>query len=142
MAVVGDAVVEVVEGVGGNKVDLILDVVQFGVPCGDGEDYFGGVDGGDVFASRHGGVDGEAAGVRAAIQDAEITVIVTRFTQLTDKRSIVALVDVKPRFVPFGQIDQIFHPVLSDFNLARQRSRRVVAVLIVHGYLFGHPDTF
>ena len=110
MAVVGDAVVEVVEGVGGNKVDLILDVVQFGVPCGDGEDYFGGVDGGDVFASRHGGVDGEAAGVRAAIQDAEITVIVTRFTQLTDKRSIVALVDVKPRFVPFGQIDQIFHP--------------------------------
>ena len=57
MAVVGDAVVEVVKNVGRDEIYGVVNVVQFGVARGDGEDYFRGVDGGDIFASRDSGVD-------------------------------------------------------------------------------------
>ena len=100
MAVVGDAVVEVVKNVGRDEIYGVVNVVQFGVARGDGEDYFRGVDGGDIFASRDSGVDCKAAGVRATIQDAEITFSVIDFAQLANERAIVALVDVKPCFVP------------------------------------------
>ena len=101
---------EVGEGVGVGGVEgFLVDLVEVGVALGEGDGVFVEVDAGDVVGlAEGGGVDAEAAGVGAEVED------VFAFGEFGEVEAVVALVGEEAGLVAVGEVDLEADAVLGD----------------------------
>src|SRR5690349_20212498 len=85
------------------------DFVEIGVALGEGDGIFVEVDGGDGFGfAQEGGVDAEAAGVGAHVEDFGI------FGEVGELQAVVALVAEEAGLVAVGEVDLKADGVFGD----------------------------